>query len=152
MKAKSAHSKRRLRKGKPVDDAVVDLLVTVQDRDIKNSAKRSAAGCAAAVAICRQYKATAAEVYLSRAYVLRSDRWLRYTTPSALRTEIVCFDRTGIFGADDYRLKAPGKSERLDYKPVRNPPTGKRGTGKGPRPQHFVVGVRDHAPKGHVGR
>src|SRR5262245_48068049 len=110
-----ASPKRRI-DGLPVVDVKTDLAFRVTPADIKVSQQKSCDMCAGAVAICRTLKVKEVQLYLSRTLVRQPDRWDRYVTPMALRTEIVCFDRTGKFAPGDYRLGAPAASQKLGYK------------------------------------
>jgi hypothetical protein len=143
-----AVKKRPTIDGLPVFDSKMDLIFDVKPNDIKNSTRKSCEECAASVAICRQYKVKEVRVYLSRALVKKPDRWERYVTPEAVRTEIICFDRTGDFRPGAFRLIAPKRSQQLGYK-VGQKRAPHRKTGKPPRALHVVEGVRPSAPKGH---
>lgn len=139
-------SKQRMLDGLPIRDAAQNMVFTIRLSDIKGSTKKSNGDCAAARALCRQSSIKEARVYLSRTLVRRNSHWDRYVTPDALRTEIVTYDRAGMFDPGDYILKAPKKSQALGYK--RGQPRSKRTkTGKAPRPFHVLSGVRPSAIK-----
>ena len=134
--------------GKKVIDAKRPLVLSITPKDVAKGKKRAPDCCAAAQACVRQLKADQARVFLSRVYVEFPDKWVRYSTPPALRTEIVSFDRGHRFEAGDYRLAplqptvALGKKRRngRDYK------GGKKTPQRGNRmKQHVTTGVRARA-------
>jgi hypothetical protein len=139
--------KRRTIDGLPVFDSTTGLVFKVTPVDIKTSKRKSCEMCAASVAICRTLKAKEARVYLSRTLVRRPDRWDRYATPGALRTEIVCFDRTGDFRPGEFRLGAPCASQKLGYTDGKKRSPHKK-NGKPARAMHIVEGVRPVMSKG----
>lgn len=131
---------------RPMVDASRSLVLRITTADIKGSKKKSSDCCAAARAICREHpEVKEAHVYLSRTFVVRAKRIDRYVTPQSLRTEIVSFDRAGIFEPGDYRLKPPPASVQLGYQ---KPPSKAAKTGKAKRSPHIVVGVRPTGPRG----
>ena len=83
--------------GTAVKDADDHLTITVTKSDVRLGSAKKARSCAAAQAICRQTGATEARVHVSRAYVKKDGKWLRFATPPSMRNEIIAFDRGGIF-------------------------------------------------------
>jgi hypothetical protein len=136
--------------GLPVFDSPMDLILKVTKADVAKAVKGSCEKCAAAIALCRQRGVKAARVYLSRTLVQRARQWDRYVTPDALRTEIICYDRAGIFALGDYKLMRPKRSQQLGYKDGQKRSPHKT-TGKPPRVMHIVEGVRPSAPRGGYG-
>lgn len=137
--------------GMPLKDARTPLVVTIKAADIRGSEKKSPDCCAAAVALCRQLHVKKARVYLSRTYILERGQWVRYVTPQALRTEIIMFDRAGIFEPGDYRLDTLKHSQRMGYKSPNEKRAPHKTSGKFSKPLHTVAGVRPSAPKGGRG-
>ena len=132
--------------GMNVVDANQELEVSITQNDIRLGKKKTAHGCAAALAICREHHADAAIVHFSRAYVKKGETWYRYSVPPMLRSEVVAFDRGGNFEPGDYTLKTVQPTVRLDA-PVRRktyPANGKKPqNGNRPKkPYHVVTGVR----------
>jgi hypothetical protein len=127
-----------------VIDADKGLILHVIDEDIKKAGKRSPATCAAAQACIRQMKVKAALVHLGRTYVLIKNKWLRYRTPLALRTEIVSFDRGGTFAPGDYMLQKLQPSHQGTGYRQGGETTGSTGSGprRTTRPRHYITDVR----------
>lgn len=107
--------------GKKVVDASGPLKITITPRDAALGKTKDPGGCAAARAIIRGYKdegAKAARVHIGRTYIEYVDKWVRYKTPDALRTEIVSFDRgtQPKFMAGEYKLLRMSPCDRLEAK------------------------------------
>jgi hypothetical protein len=130
-----------------VKDATKDLILTVDDSDIKTAKRRESGTCAAAYALCRQGSFNEARVYRKVTYARKLDgTWLRFITPDDLYVELMVFDRGGRMQAGEFRLRAPTGVKRLGHHPK---PKGKGGkTGKLPTTPHIIESVRDIAPKG----
>jgi hypothetical protein len=133
--------------GLEVVDTNMALVVNVTKKDIANGKKRDPNNCAAAVAICRTYKAKQARVQLSRTYVEQKGKYHRYGTPMSLRTNIALFDKGGPFEPGEHILRPMPISQRLGV--------GQRGTKNGQnhkggkkRVMHYLSGVRVSAPRG----
>ena len=135
--------------GLPVIDATRGLELHVERRDVDRRARKNPAQCALATCATRMYKPEA-RVYMSRAYVMAPDRqsWTRYTVNGTTQREITAFDRGAPFEPGTYRLSPPAPSTRLGNgsKICGN---GQR-TGKGPRPRHISLNVRQRAPVGCI--
>lgn len=139
--------------GKKVVDARSPLKIIVTDDDAKKGANKNPSGCAAARAILRSYKeegVIGARVHLGRVYVEHKDKFVRYTTPENLRTEIITFDRakTVQFMPGTYTLRPMAPSNRLGLSDSRHK-NQSSGTRWGKRKKiaraiHQVEGVRAH--------
>ncbi len=139
--------------GKKVVDAKGPLHLVITPTDVSNGKIKEAGSCAAAVAAKRQCNgAIGARVYRTRAYVEYKNKVVRYRTGSALRTEIVSFDRGHKFEAGAYDLNPPFHSDALTGK-HRGGPHGDDNTrahrrNAKKRQYHLVTGIRDLAPRG----
>jgi hypothetical protein len=58
---------------------------------------------------------TKARVHLGCTYVEVGNKWLRYKTPAAIRTEIISFDRGATFTPGPYTLRPMPPSHRKRY-------------------------------------
>lgn len=129
----------------PVVDAEETLIVKVTNHDIKAGKSNQPDSCAAARAICRDYKAAEAHVFTTRTYVRKGSKYVRYITPSAMAREIVVFDRGGKMEPGEYRLLAPRKTMKLGAgyggKNTRGNRTGKV------RPRHVTTNIRHYIQK-----
>lgn len=133
--------------GIEVVDADSPITVSVTKADCRAGAKKNASMCAAAHSLCRQKGIEAARFHLSRAYVKKAGKWLRYSVSPGMRNEIIAFDRGGEFAPGEYILTPVQPSVRLDAPAKRK--TGPR-NGKFPqrgrrvkRAYHKVSGVRE---------
>jgi hypothetical protein len=132
--------------GKRVVDAKTPLHISINKQDAAKGKSKDPGGCAAARAIVRTLAdANAARVHLGRTYIEFDDKWVRYQTPEALRTEIVAFDRGAnpSYTEGDYTLRPPSPSGRLNARPKSAGRTG----GKRRRPHiarivHQLEGAR----------
>lgn len=127
-------------------DATRDLVLSIEEQDVKGAKRRKSNSCAAAYALCRTQKFNEARVYKKVTYVRKLDgTWLRFMTPDDLYVEIIVFDRGGRMQTGEYKLLAPRGCKKLGahYKP-----SGKRNkTGKVPTTPHIISSVRERAPK-----
>ncbi len=137
--------------GRPVENAKRKIFVHITPADVKNSRKLVPGACAAAKALLRTVpNCIKARVHLGRTYIMRDDeRWYRYKTPEALRTEIVAFDRGGKFQPGDYELRPMSPSALIPRRPnatrsETNRTTGATNQTKAPRKFHVTKGVRPH--------
>lgn len=129
--------------GVKVKDATKKLDIVITKNDIKKGGNKDPSACAAAQCLLRLPNVSAARVHLKRTFVKQknSDHWLRYNTPSALRSEIVAFDRGGTFQPGVYTLRTLSKSEKLTGKRTGGPDKPrKRASNK--RPYHVLTNVR----------
>lgn len=134
--------------GKKVVDAKGALRISISKQDASKGKTKDPAACSAARAIVRTIKdCKSARVHLGRTYIEFPDKWVRYKTPEALKTEIVSFNRGGNaeYTQGDYTLYAPSPADKLG---VRKKPDGKT-SGKKRRAHiarihHQIEGVRVH--------
>jgi hypothetical protein len=135
--------KLKLYKGLPLIDADRDLHICITKTDVNSSKKNDPANCAAANAVKRELK-TEVEVHISRTYVKRGNKWVRFNTPCAIGREITAFDRGAAFEPGDYVLKAVPASNRLGVKHHGNTHT-ETGQGNKRRPHHVTANIRESA-------
>ena len=103
--------------GLPIFNATRKLFLNITKTDIKKSKIKRPDCCAVAQACKRQLNAKEVRVHLSRLYVrLDSKKWLRFETPSALRDEIVAFDRGGSFAEGRFIINPPTDTRYLTGK------------------------------------
>lgn len=132
--------------GKPVVDVKRKIVLTITPADVTSGRKKTPDSCAAAKACIRQLGATSARVHVSRTYVEFPDKWLRFQTPAALRTEIVSFDRGHRFEAGKYTLAPMSPANIAVGKRQGSKSSAQRGRrGKKRSAPHMVHGVRGHA-------
>ena len=137
--------------GKPVVDAKKSVKINITERDVETGNNKNPGSCAAAKAAKHSLKCISARVHIGRVYIEQEKQWVRYTTPAALRTEIVAFDKGGSFQPGEYKLSAMAPSA-TEYR--HGSTTNKNGSKITKRPrkrliarvkQHSVTGIR---PKG----
>ena len=126
--------------GLPVVDAINPLTFTVTPRDVERGRVNNPQACAIAIACRRELHSRHARVHLNVTYVKNKDHWLRYMTPRSVRTEIVAFDRGGLFAPGTYTLMPPILSTALG-----SGRSGNRNPLKPKKQYHRVVGVRARA-------
>lgn len=131
-------------KGLPLVDATKDLHIEVIKPDVAHARKNDPNKCAAALSIQRIMKAEA-EVHISRTYIKdeKSKVWIRFVTPASISREIISFDRAGGFEPGKYILKAPNNSMKLGR--IHSHGSNHDKTGKGRRPHHTTVNIRERA-------
>jgi hypothetical protein len=101
--------------GKKVVDAKKPAKILITKRDVVVGDNKNPSSCAAAIAAKRDVpECLSARVHIGRVYIEHKDKWVRYLTPDALRTEIVAFDRGGSFQPGEYVLKAPSPTETAE--------------------------------------
>lgn len=132
--------------GLPVKDLTKPLKIHITKSDCTKGANKDPAACAAARSCLREVTGcTEARVHIGRVYLKMGDHWLRAMTPPALRTEIIAFDRGGLFSPGEYTIKPIGKTERLGRGKAHSTGAPKRGRPGHHRPKyHVVTGVRQH--------
>src|SRR6266852_4227109 len=101
-------------KGLPLVDATKDLEICVTKHDINKSSKNDPTNCAAANA-AKRILHTDVEVHISRTYIKKNKKWIRFNTPHSVGREITSFDRGAAFEPGTYILKVVPKSNRLGY-------------------------------------
>jgi hypothetical protein len=104
--------------GKPVVDASRKLTINITKADTIKGGNKDPGACAAARACIRTPKTLSARVHLGRVYIEQKDKWLRFQTPGALRSEIIAFDRGGKFEPGEYKLipVSPANSDKFRKK------------------------------------
>lgn len=131
--------------GVPVKDADDKIVLKITKADVRWGAKKNSDSCAAAKALCRQESCEAAKVHMSRAYIKKGGKWLRFAVPDALRNEVLAFDRGGTFEPGEYTLTPVQPTVRLGAD-KRDRPKGRSHKSKGKnkirQPYHIVSGVR----------
>jgi hypothetical protein len=136
--------------GLPVIDAKRSIMLHITADDIKKADARRPETCAAARACRRELHALEARVHLGRIYVKTTkEKWTRYQTPHALRSEIVAFDRGGTFAPGEYKLapvtpshKATGQQKGSTTNQDAANKRRKAKKNYKPRPYHVVTDVR----------
>lgn len=104
----------RLNTRRDVKDAKEDLILEILPRDVQGASLKSPDKCAAALACSRQL-GREARIHISRVYIKENGgtTWLRYVTSKPLRTEVIAFDRGGLFMPGSYLLKVPSQTRKL---------------------------------------
>lgn len=133
--------------GLKVHDANKPLAFHITKRDCSTGNSKSPLSCAAAKALCRADTIDEARVHIARVYIKSRGKWMRYSTPPALRGEIIAFDRGGSFQPGDYKLSPVQPTVRFGVR--KRKPNNLDGS----RPQkrfkpHIVKGIRSHASLG----
>lgn len=134
--------------GKPVVNAKRRVTLHISAKDTVAGAVKDPGACAAARAAIREVpNCTAARIHLGRAYIFQKDKWLRYKTTDALRSEIIAFDRGGRFAPGSYDLRPLSPSDMAPkVKNFISSDTNRATPGsplsKNPRKLHVVKGVR----------
>lgn len=127
--------------GVNVVDASKKIVLHISPRDVAKGDNKNPSACAAAQACLRQLHADDARVHIGRTYLKIDNKWVRYRTSKALRSEIVAFDRGGKFMPGEYTLEPMPPSDRLGRKKEKGPKLQKRGPR---RRYHIVAGIREH--------
>ncbi len=126
--------------GKKVMNAFQKIVLVIKPNDIKNGDSKNPSECAAAQACMRQLHATQARVHIGRTYVEVNDKWLRFRTSDALRSEIIAFDRGGTFEPGTYELLTIPPSDRKPRTKSR-----KRQVRRAVKKHyHTVTGIKQH--------
>lgn len=132
--------------GKKVVDARKSIRITISKRDAATGKTKDPGNCAAARAIVRTIvDAKNARVHLGRTYIEYPDRWVRFKTPTALKTEIVSFDRGSKpeYAEGSYTLQAISPADRSGArKHVQGKTSGVRRRAHIARVHHQIEGVR----------
>jgi hypothetical protein len=132
--------------GLKVVDAKKQLKIRITPQDIRDGDSKDPAMCAAALACKRDLKATDARVHVSRTYIKLNGQWLRFQTPSSLRSEVVAFDRGGKFFPGEYVISPMSPSGHLGA--VRKVPSRHTGTHPQRKPVrrvlHRTAGIREY--------
>lgn len=133
--------------GKAIHDATRPQTIIITKDDVKKGATKDPGGCAAALACCRDLRASEARIHLTKTYVKIRNRWHRFRTPQSLQKEIVAFDRGGSFEPGEYVLQPILKSEMARRGRAHSLDAPKRGRPGKHRIRHVTTGVRRAAFK-----
>ena len=132
--------------GLPVEDARKPIIITVTKGDCSGGDPKYPATCAAARALRREFHAKDVRVHLSRVYIKTTpDKWVRYLVPRSMRTEIISFDRGGIFAPGEFQLIPPWSGHRVGKYHVGKKTAGVGKSGKKRRAARITIDVR-HGP------
>ncbi len=134
--------------GLKVVDPKGKITLHITASDVAKGNTKDPAACAAARCIMREVpECVEARVHLGRTYIKTKDKWLRYTTPRSLRSEIIAFDRGGKFEPGTYSLSPMTPSNRLGKKTYATSNVGRMKPKHLQKPRakpHTVTGVRQH--------
>jgi hypothetical protein len=111
----------------------------VTREDSKRSNRKSPNHCALATACERQFDG--AIISMTRAYLIKGKKAIRYVVPQAVAREIVSFDRHKDFAHGQYKLNAPTDCNKLQprgNRPLRPIRSGYSGT----KQRHKTSGIR----------
>lgn len=129
--------------GKPIIDAKRSVTLHITNADIKKSDPKKPENCAAANCIKRELHADEVRVHLSRIYIRANQgNWQRYSTPQALRSEIIAFDRGGSFAPGEYILSPLQLSQRAHRKHKKVKKPGSKPQRGNRKKSHIVTDVR----------
>lgn len=136
--------------GKKVVDAKSRATIKITQRDVTEGDNKNPSGCAAAIAAKRLDDCISARVHIGRVYIEQKDRWVRYETPDSLRTEIISFDRGGIFDPGEYTLLPPIPAEvRARNRHIHTgSETNRNNNNKKPRRMLHVAKIKRHEVTG----
>ena len=136
--------------GKKVVDATKSVKIMITKKDTVEGDNKNPSSCAAARAAKRIENCISARVHLGRVYIEQKDKWVRYQTPEALRSEIIAFDRGGSFQPGEYDLRPLPPSSRETFRKAGSA-TSRNKLGnlptKSPRKVH-VAKIKHHAVAG----
>jgi hypothetical protein len=136
--------------GKKVVDATKRVKIMITKKDTVEGDNKNPSSCAAARAAKRIENCISARVHLGRVYIEQKDKWVRYQTPEALRSEIIAFDRGGSFQPGEYDLRPLPPSSRETFRKAGSATSrNKLGSSptKSPRKVH-VAKIKHHAVAG----
>ena len=125
-----------------IENAKRAIVLQITPADIKAAKPKDPEFCVIACAARRQFGAEDVRIHLSRVYIRRSNRWLRYMTGSALRRELIVFDRHGSFAPGDYYLAAITPSRQTGRQ---QGSSTSQSTYRQRRPYHYTDDVRPGA-------
>lgn len=136
----------------PVANATKPINLIITKKDVRLAKDKDPAHCVAARACVRQMGCAEARIHLARTYIRVANRWLRFKTSKALRSEIIAFDRGGKFEPGEYQLqpltraeiKQLGSQQGSRDKTDRNKRRKKRLRAA----PHIIHGVRQHGAIG----
>jgi hypothetical protein len=137
--------------GKKVVDATKKIKINITALDVKHGNNKDPGGCAAARALLRDVpECTKARVHVGRIYLEVGNKWLRFQTPPALRTEIIAFDRGATFTPDEYTIAPLCESRRERVGQMQGSTTGQRtaATTNAGRKKIRVARIKHHMVSG----
>lgn len=140
--------------GKKVVDAKRKAVIHITQTDTVKGATKDPGACAAARAAKRDIvDCLSARVHIGCVYIEHEKKWERYTTPPALRSEIIAFDRGGSFQPGEYMLNAPSPSRTEEgRKKYSGSDTSRNKPGniptKHPRKQLRIAKIKRHSVTG----
>ena len=114
---------RRMKDGVPVVEAKADLMIFVTKEDISCGVRKDPCQCAIAQAVKRAVGdgGGEAEIHRGIAYVKAPDEagevvWHRFRLGPRTRKRVETFDKTGKVDPAGYLLKAPTRTQTLDFR------------------------------------
>lgn len=123
-----------------VVDATKPLTISVTEKDSAAGSKKNPNGCALAKACERSFDG--AIISLSRAYMIKGRKAIRYQVPAAIARELVSFDRHQDFSPGEYTLGRITEwnqlKPRTSPQPKKKEPYGKIKSGR----VHRTTGIR----------
>lgn len=97
-----------------VVDSKESITISVTQRDATGATKKDPNSCAMAKAVCRQEHLDGAIIGLTKSYLIKGKKAVRYSTPVTVAREITSFDRHHDFReGTDYRLSRVSNCERI---------------------------------------
>lgn len=133
--------------GLPVVDAPKPVKLHITPQDVAKGSTKDPGACAAARACMRELNAEAARVHIGRTYLKLKDKWVRFHTSRALRSEIIAFDRGGKFEPGEYYLSPMQPAKRTGKQQgskTKSKPRAERRHAPPRAKPHVVTGIRAH--------
>lgn len=136
--------------GKRVVDATSKAKIHITQTDTIKGANKDPGACAAARAAARDITGClSARVHIGRVYIEHKNKWVRYQTPEALRTEIIAFDKGGSFQPGHYELRPPSPTSELGRrKPSGETSRNRPSVVRNPRKKLMVAKIKRHEVTG----
>ena len=137
--------------GLVIVNAAKPLSLNITREDIKSARRKQPSCCVVAQALKRDIGAIEARVHLSRCFIRLEDKpevWVRLMTPLSLRTNIIAYDRGGLFELGEFVFVPLHKNESARYgkkqsqSKLRNTP---KKTKRRHAPIHVMTGIRKGA-------
>ena len=137
--------------GQEVLDAKKELVVRILSGDVRAGKIKDPHHCAAAESLMRSVpNCTSARVHLARTYLKIGKQWFRFETPHSLRSEVVAFDRGGMFRPGEYILKPISNYEMKKRGKAHGKAPAKKADRKpSPKKRHPYHVVKDVRPSAH---
>lgn len=99
-----------------VEDSSQSIEVHVTENDGQRASKKSPSDCALARACIREKQVDGAIIGISRSYLVKGKRAVRFMTPVSVGREITSFDRDSGFEPGTYRLSKVAATQQLGAK------------------------------------